>query len=208
MRIYDINYFIENDFVSDIRQFNDLDDLEINDTQGNDIFYEMSLCNRVYLENIFLKTENVNSILEIGVSKPFNSNNSSYHVFKRIKKSDCHYFGVDILDKSHIIDLQNKIHFIHSDSSDLDYVMNYINDCGISRIDFFMIDGWHSGNQLLKDWRFTQFLSDNGVIVLHDTNYHYYPRQLISSLNKAKFEVTNCCKMPDDWGISFIKKIG
>jgi hypothetical protein len=205
MRIYDINYFIENDFTKDFRLHTEQDDLEIHNTLGNDVPFEMSLCNRIYLEEQFLK-HNVKSILEIGVCKPFNGTNSSYHVFKKIKSPLCFYFGVDILDKKFINDSENKIHFIQSDSSNLDLVMNTINESGIHEIDFLMIDGWHSGNQLLKDWRFTQFLSPDGVVALHDTNYHYYPKELINNINKDKFTVTSCCHMPGDWGISFIKR--
>lgn len=205
-RIYDVNHFIKNDLTEDIRLHNHQDDLETLNTEGNDVVYEMSLCNRIYLKDAF-KADKVNSILEIGVCKPFNGTNSSYHVFKEIKSPQCFYFGVDILDKSFINDYDNNIHSIKSDSSDLDLIMDYINDNGINKIDFLMIDGWHSGNQLLKDWRFTQFLSEDGVVALHDTQYHYYPRALINKLRKDKFSVSSCCHKPGDWGISFIKAL-
>jgi predicted O-methyltransferase YrrM len=73
------------------------------------------------------------------------------------------------------------------------------------KFDFIFIDGWHSINQVLRDWEYTNLLSDNGVVGFHDVSCHPGPKAFINALDATKWEILkNCC--PKDWGVAFARK--
>ena len=71
--------------------------------------------------------------------------------------------------------------------------------------DIIFIDGLHSIHQVLKDWEYTNLLSDTGIVGLHDTSHHIGPFLFIRNLDKNKWDVIeNAC--PQDYGIGFATK--
>ena len=205
--ITDINYFIENDLNFDIRSDGNIDDEDI--FHGGDFKpFEMSDCNLLNLKQEFLSlksSKKIKAILEIGICR--NKFRSSCFCYFENKAPDTFYFGVDIEDKSFLDDPSKNIYTIRNNSSNIEEIMNYINSLGIYEFDFIFIDGDHTLNQVLKDWRFTQFLSHNGVVGLHDTNFHRGPKIFVDNLNTNKFIVDKLCLEPSDWGITFIRKL-
>ena len=85
-------------------------------------------------------------------------------------------------------------------------LINLGNICCCYHFDFIFIDGWHSVNHVLKEWRFVEYLSDFGIVAIHDTNYHPGPRKFIKVLNPERYIIDKTCTEGKDWGISFIKK--
>jgi len=61
------------------------------------------------------------------------------------------------------------------DSADRDRAYALMDGLDLDTIDFLFIDGWHSVNQRLADWRYVERLSPGGVVVMHDTNVHPGP---------------------------------
>lgn len=167
---------------------------------------EVTECNREALKQQFLKVKNnCKAILEIGIGR--NGKDSFATVFFENKNNDTKYVGVDIEDRSWLVDYGENIFTIQGNSSNYDEIVEIINDkFEIEKFDFIFIDGLHSLNQVLKDWEYTNLLSDTGIVGLHDTSHHIGPFLFISNLDKNKWNVIeNAC--PQDYGIGFATKI-
>jgi hypothetical protein len=193
----------QQDLVREIRDFTNNDD---NDDMIQRCSVEVSDCNRQSLYNQFIRVkDNCRAILEIGVCR--NGEESFTHVFLKNKKQDTIYVGVDLNDKTFLNNKENNIYTIQSDSSNYDHIVNLCKSYGVEQFDFIFIDGWHSVNQVLKDWEYTNLLSDRGIVGFHDTAYHYGPNRFVNSLNLEKWNViSNTCPLPDDYGIGFAWK--
>jgi cephalosporin hydroxylase len=166
---------------------------------------EVTECNREALKQQFLKVKNnCKAILEIGIGR--NGKDSFATVFFENKNNDTKYVGVDIEDRSWLVDCGENIFTIQGNSSNYDEIVEIIKDkFEIEKFDFIFIDGLHSLNQVLKDWEYTNLLSDTGIVGLHDTSHHIGPFLFIRNLDKNKWDVIeNAC--PQDYGIGFATK--
>ena len=167
---------------------------------------EVTECNREALKEQFLRVkDNCKAILEIGIGR--NGKDSFATVFFENKNDDTKYVGVDIEDRSWLVDYGENIFTIQGNSSNYDEIVEIIKDkFEIEKFDFIFIDGLHSLNQVLKDWEYTNLLSDTGIVGLHDTSHHIGPFLFIRNLDKNKWDVIeNAC--PQDYGIGFATKI-
>jgi hypothetical protein len=166
---------------------------------------EVSDCNRNALLEQFLKIKDeCKSILEIGIGR--NGDRSFATIFSQNKKNETIYIGIDIEDRSWLVDCGENIYTIQGDSSNYDQNIEIIKEqFNVTEFDFIFIDGLHSVNQVLKDWEYTNLLSDNGIVGLHDTRYHTGPYLFIRNLDKKVWNVIeNAC--PNDYGIGFATK--
>lgn len=205
-----------NDLIKDIRKFNESDDIEWSyphpkgygfyvDENGNGVYpTEMSYCNKYHLLEQFNKVRNnCSAILEIGIGR--NSLDSSAYVFFKNKKKETIYIGLDVEDRSALNNFENNIFTIQNNSSNYQENIQKFKELGVEKFDFIFIDGWHSINQVLRDWEYTNLLSDNGIVGFHDTTSHPGPYEFIKSLDRNKWDVIeNCCQ--EDYGISFAWK--
>ena len=156
---------------------------------------EFSPCNHLILKQALEETPECKVILEIGVAR----NNN--------KPKDTYYLGIDLNDKSFLDNPVNKVYTLKISSSNYKEIMKYITSTfGTDVIDFIHIDGWHSVNQILDDWKFVNNLSKQGTVALHDTNVHPGPVHLIKAIDKTKFDVRKKCVGIDDWGITIVKR--
>ena len=166
---------------------------------------EVTECNREALKQQFLKVKNnCKAILEIGIGR--NGKDSFATVFFENKNDDTKYVGVDIEDRSWLVDYGENIFTIQGNSSNYDEIVEIVKDkFEIEEFDFIFIDGLHSLNQVLKDWEYTNLLSDTGIVGLHDTSHHIGPYLFVRNLDKDKWDVIeNAC--PKDYGIGFAAK--
>ena len=208
----------QNDLIKDIRTFTSFDDADGGtdphplgyghsvDQYGN-IKYpkEVTDCNRYHLLEQFNKVrDNCKAILEIGIGR--NADESFAYVFFRNKKQDTVYIGLDIDDRSFLRSDENNIHTIQNNSSYYYENVNIFKAIGVEKFDFIFIDGWHSVNQVLRDWEYTRLLNPGGIVGFHDTTCHFGPNRFVKALDRNKWDVEeNLC--PEDWGIGFaIKK--
>jgi FkbM family methyltransferase len=206
----------QTDLVKDIRTFTTFDDEDggvphplgygHHRDENNNIIYpkEVTHCNRYHLLEQFNKVrDNCKSILEIGIGR--NAEESFAYVFFKNKKKDTVYIGLDLDDRSFLRDSENNIHTIQNDSSYYYENLEIFKNIGVQKFDFIFIDGWHSINQVLRDWEYTNLLAEGGIVGFHDTSCHPGPHQFIKALDKNKWDVIeNCC--PEDWGIGFARK--
>lgn len=140
------------------------------------------------------------TFLEIGVCR--NGDQSSTHtIIKNIPEGGV-YLGVDIEDKTYLNNAEKGIHTIKTSSSNYDEVVSKLKSLGVETVDFIFIDGWHSINQVLRDWEYTKILSDGGVVAFHDTTGHPGPYFFIRNLDDEKWVVfENEC--PNDHGLGY-----
>lgn len=170
----------------------------------------MSVCNIENLKNQFDKIKNeCKCILEIGVDcNGTPTEMTATNTFLKNKKQDTFYFGVDLNDKSYLNNPDKNIYTLQHDSSDIEYVINFIKSKGITEIDFLFIDGWHSINQVIKEWEYSNWISQFGIIGFHDTSIHPGPHLFVKYLDKSKWEVLEnaCSDYSNDYGIGFARK--
>ena len=202
----------QQDLIHDIRTFSEKDDID--DPIGfgppydsllkrPNPYQEFSEMNHMAIEiAINACDKKPKYFLEIGVCRNFNKS-STYTIFKNLPE-DGIYLGVDLDDKSYLSESRNGIHTIQESSSSYDVVINKLNSLNIHSLDFILIDGWHSINQVLSDWEYTKILSPGGVVAFHDVTAHPGPHAFINALDKSKWVVQpNLC--PNDYGFGYCK---
>jgi hypothetical protein len=202
----------EHDLTKDIRwpdgQNNDDDGNQakriIRDHVHNFPHAEFTECNRNSLTDEFLKIKDkCRTIVEIGVCR--NGNASSTWCFLNNKKDETIYVGIDLNDKTFLNNTEKNIHTIRGTSSNVDSNIETLRGLGVNEIDFLFIDGFHSINQVLIDWEYSQILSEFGIIGFHDTAEHPGPHLFMKALNKDKWDVQeNVC--PYDHGVGFARR--
>lgn len=199
-----IDQIVFRDLIKEIRTFSPYDDADWDGNCPGNIIYEISDCNREkFIQNFNSIKYQCTSILEIGVCN--NDTSSLSHILINEKRDDAFYFGVDIKDKTFLDNRDKNVYTIQSDSADIEKIMSFVNSKGVNHFDFIFIDGWHSINHVLKEWRFIEYLSKTGIVCLHDTNFHPGPRNFINALNPERYLIDKTCTDLNDWGISFVK---
>lgn len=165
---------------------------------------ECSECNKSALLEQFLKVrDNCQAILEIGIGR--NGENSFAHVFFKNKKDDTKYIGIDIEDRSWLVDCGENIYTIQGSSSNYEENVEIFKTMGVEKFDFIFIDGDHSVNQVLRDWEYSNLLNEGGIVGFHDTSHHTGPYLFVRNLNTEIWDVIeNAC--PQDYGIGFAQK--
>lgn len=213
----------QNDLTGDIRTHTAWDDKdgdcrimlgENNPFHKHGGWEETSEVSREILRERFMRVrDNCSAILEIGISR--NGENSFTQVFLKNKKKETCYIGIDIDDKKYLNNDDENIFTIRNSSSNytenVNWILEIFERCKLERkqFDFIFIDGWHSINQMLQDWEYTELLSENGIVGIHDTAYHPGPRVFVQALNTDIWSVEqNVIKEPNDWGIGFAWKKG
>jgi hypothetical protein len=146
----------------------------------------------------------LHAILEIGVNR--NGERSMSRILLDERPEQCHYLGVDIDDKSYLDDHDHLIYTVQCSSSDQSKVRDRLREMGVGIIDLLFIDGWHSVNQCVNDWRYTDLLSPTGVVILHDTNSHPGCVALFEAVDPALYHKTRYC-LEADYGIAVFRKV-
>ena len=144
-------------------------------------------------------------IVEIGVCR------SDYHktstsILMDNKRDNDIYIGIDIEDKSYLNNPSKNIYTLKTRSEDFTTVYNFFKRLGITEIDFFMIDGWHSVNQVYAEWTYTQMLVRQGIVAFHDTNAHPEPSCVLASIDTTQYDVYKYLIDIQDWGIGIAVK--
>jgi hypothetical protein len=208
--IGEVNMKWEQDLVRDIRTGTEYDDRDTTDSRiphpdpSGWPWEEVTDANRQAIKERFLKVrDNCKAILEIGVCR--NEKDSITHIFLDNKLDETVYVGIDLDDKSFLNNPDKNIWTIQGSSSSVPEAMEIFKQLGITEFGFIFIDGWHSINQVMTDWEYTQMLSTNGIVGLHDVSSHPGPALFIKALNKDIWEVEeNTC--PRDHGVGFAWK--
>lgn len=201
----------EQDLNLDIRLNNHFDYLDtpfgVLELIPKDNSVEFSLCNHQALHMAISECGgDCNHVLEIGVCRN-EQKSSTYTILKYLEKSSNPvYLGIDLNDKSFLDDAKKGIYTLKENSSNYDVICEKLKSLRVEQLDFILIDGWHSINQILDDWEFVNLLRPNGVVAFHDVTSHPGPHYFINNLNKIKWKVVkNLC--PHDNGFGYAIKL-
>ena len=157
------------------------------------------------LEQFLTIKDTCKFIMEIGVDRD-GYEYSSTKVLLENKLPETVYLGIDIKPKNRLNDTEHNIHTICCNSNDYKAVREKIKELKVKEIDFFMIDGKHSINQVLTEWEYTDILSERGIVAFHDTRIHPGPHLFINNLDKTKWDVIpDAINNANDFGIGFAK---
>lgn len=190
------------DLIRDIRTNTQYDDVDAPPYTAS--YIEVTECNLNTVEQKFLSIKDkCTAILEIGVNR--NGVGSITQKFLGNKLDSTIYIGIDLDDKSYLNNSNKNVYTIQADSSNYQENIQKIKSYGVEKLDFIFIDGWHSINQVMKDWEYTRILSDYGIVGFHDVTAHPGPERFIKALNKEIWDVEEnlCC---NDWGVGFATK--
>jgi hypothetical protein len=177
-----------------------------------------------HLTALLAKKEKIN-ILELGVADG-NTNNSTTKILISNKRPQDVYCGIDIIQKN-AWNGEN-INIIHSPSEYIDININILNSLYTQRvepldsigdtfemtpsilpeesnvvneIDMLVIDGWHSMEQLYKEWQYTRILSNVGVVFINSVNLYPGPYYISKSIDDTKYDIYRYLSDVKDNGI-------
>jgi hypothetical protein len=154
-----------------------------------------------YLDKLLSKKEKI-TIVEIGVNR--NSYNESSTSILLDNKRDCDiYVGIDIEDKTQLNNSSKNIFTIKNKSEKIEENLIKMKEFGVNKIDLLFIDGWHSLNQVYREWDYTSILSEDGIVGFHDTNGHTGPYFILQSIDTTIFDVYKYLSDVVDYGIGF-----
>ena len=146
------------------------------------------------------------AIMEIGVSR--NGNGSFTNAILKNKPDNIPYLGVDVQNKSYLQDPKKNIYTIQAKSEEQLKIRKHMQYLNINKLSILFIDGWHSLNSVINDWRYTDLLSHYSVVFLHDTNGHPGPTIILESIDKDIFNIKKYFENDDDYGLSIaVKKV-
>ena len=177
----------------------------------NDLdFYFRSCTTEVSASNFSLVSEKCrqhmsHGIVEIGVSR--NGSGSFTQALLNNKPDEIIYLGVDLDDKTYLNDPTKKIFTIQENSFNREKVRDYMKEIGLDKISILLIDGSHSINAVINDWQYTEFLSDDGIVIFHDTNYHPGPLVLLKYIDPTIYRVEKYFEGQDDYGVAIAYKL-
>ena len=144
-------------------------------------------------------------VVEIGVNR--NGDRSFTQALLKNKPNHIPYLGIDVDDKSYLNDPAKRIYTIQSNSFDQERIRDYMRSEGIEKISLLFIDGDHSVNAVVNDWRYTDLLSESGVVMLHDTVSHPGPRVILEAIDQRMFRVEKHFPNEDDYGLAIAYRI-
>ena len=138
-------------------------------------------------------------VVEIGVDR--NGPKSFTHVFVE-KPETCYYLGIDLADKSYLDNSGKRIHTIRGDSSNTLPLVRFMAEHSLNGIDLVLIDGWHSVNQVLRDWRYSDWVRVGGAVVFHDTNAHPGPFLVFDAIDELCWQKEKFFENERDYGMA------
>jgi hypothetical protein len=169
---------------------------------SNEILTEISDANKEALDDILSKV-NVKNVIEIGIAR----NGARSFTTQLIYAKKGIYCGIDIEDKTFLNDGLNRVYTIRNNSHDQSTIRFHLNGIGLKKCSVLFIDGWHSVNTVINDWKYTDLLDDKGVVIFHDTNYHPGPKLIVDAIDRSMYRVVKYCDGGFDWGISAAYKL-
>lgn len=166
---------------------------------------EVSDCNLEVVRRVVSGLgNNLTAVMEIGVNR--NGERSMSRVLMDERPQGSFYLGIDIDDKSYLDNPAENTWTLRTNSHDQEKVRSFIASKGVKKLDLLFIDGWHSVNTCVNDWRYTDLLSPNGVVILHDTNSHPGCVALFEAVSDLQYKKVRYCT-ENDFGIAVFEVI-
>jgi len=165
---------------------------------------EVSDCNlAIVIGEIERLGDRYKACMDIGVAR--NGERSMSHRYHGLKPKGAVYVGVDVEDKSFLNNPDENIWTIQANSHEQDRIRSFLKEKGVDKLDILAIDGWHSVNTTMNDWRYADLLSDHGVVIVHDTNHHPGDIALCEAVDENLFDIIRSCTSYDS-GIAVFRR--
>jgi len=148
--------------------------------------------------------DNLHAIIEIGVNR--NGENSMSQILIHNRPRGSFYLGIDIDDKSYLNNLEENTWTIQCNSLEQDKIRQFLSEKCIDSIDILLIDGDHSVNACINDWKYSNMLRKGGVVIMHDTTAHPGPIGLFEAIDENIFNKQRLCTKADH-GIGIARRI-
>ena len=166
---------------------------------------EVSDCNLEIVRQMVNELgNNLTAILEIGVNR--NGERSMSRVLMDERPKGSFYLGVDLDDKSYLDNPNENTWTLRTNSHNQEEIRSFIANKGVKKLDLIFIDGWHSVNTCVNDWQYTDLLSENGMVILHDTNSHPGCVGLFEAVSDSLYHKVRYCT-ESDFGIAVFKAL-
>lgn len=148
------------------------------------------------------RKDSILSILEIGILRPSNKQVSTTKALISASKKECIYLGVDLEDRTSMQEPKNNVFVLRTNSHNQDIIRGKLKELGVEKISVLFIDGWHSINTVVNDWRYADLLDETGFVLFHDVNQHPGPYHILPAIDTEIFEVVNYFEDKDDYGLA------
>ncbi len=146
------------------------------------------------------------NIMEIGVSR--NGDRSFTNILLENKHPKSKYVGVDIQDKSFLNDDKKSIFTIQTTSMNQAKIRKFMKTHDMFPLSILLIDGWHSVNTAINDWKYSNLVIPGGYVLIHDIHVHPGPNTLMEAINATEYSVFDPTKdIRDCWGMGVARKI-
>lgn len=166
---------------------------------------EISECNLSIVQQVVNTLGgNLRACMEIGIDR--NGGASMNRVVIDSKPQGCFWLGVDIDDKSYLDDPDKNVWTLRANSHEQEKIRSFLAEKGIEKLDLLTIDGWHSVNTTINDWRYADLLSEHGIVLVHDTNFHPGDIALVEAVDRELFDVQRLCIGHDSGITAFVRK--
>lgn len=146
-------------------------------------------------------------IVEIGVDRSEHYTVSSTSTLLKLKPKECMYVGIDLESKAHLNSEENNIYTIQADSANRNALYNLMIVKEKKEIDFMFVDGWHSVNQVIAEWKYWEKMAPHGVMAFHDSNFHPGPVAVLDAVDRDIFSVEYFGRGELDWGVAVVKRL-
>ena len=194
--------------------FNDLDyiheliewEINVGESNGNGQF---SFKNAKIMKNVLKELgDECKCVVEIGVAR--NYKDSSTDILINNKPDNCFYIGIDINcgGKTEYMNHKPNVRIVGIDSKNHEYVRGFLDGMKIEKIDLLFIDGNHSINMMINDWKYSKHVIKNGYVLIHDTNNHPGPHFIYDNIDENRFEKKKYFTYrKNDCGIAVCRKL-
>jgi len=143
--------------------------------------------------------------MEIGVDRSDAASMS--RIIMEGRPAGSFYLGIDLVDKSYLNNTEANTWTVQCNSHDQTKIRDFLSLRGITQLDLLFIDGWHSVNTCVNDWRYTDLLRPGGIVLLHDSNSHPGCAALFDAVDDTVYDKARYCTEESDFGIAvFIRK--
>jgi hypothetical protein len=158
-----------------------------------------------YIESI-VSAHSAMNILEIGVNA--HPENSMTKAILENCARGSKYFGIDLEERNvDGIKVADGVQWViaRGDSSRFDDVCDALMKLNMKPLDMLVIDGLHSVNQVVRDFRYASLVKHGGIVLMHDILDHPGGRLVFDAVDSTVFTKEVLCP-EGDWGLGILTR--
>lgn len=146
------------------------------------------------------------TVMEIGVAENGNEPSSTAVFLNARRVPDDVYVGLDVNERPNLHFLGPVgpgVWTLKGNSFDQQGIRGWLAEHGVGTIHLLLIDGDHSVDAVINDWRYSDLVPSGGCVAFHDTNFHPGPIAVLEAIDPALWEVKRFLDdRTNDYGIA------